>query len=80
MYSLEVIGESVAQEECLDGVTTKENEATEVNEETENVELCHAVFDPGIHGPYIPLNALSGVNSFQTMRVKEWMGNICYTF
>ena len=74
MYSLEVIGESVVQEECLEDVTTEEDVVNGGDEETENVELCHAVFDPGIHGPYISLNALSGVNSFQTMRVKGMVG------
>nr|GEU75717.1 hypothetical protein [Tanacetum cinerariifolium] len=41
----------------------------ESNEEDENIEMCNSVFDnTGQETPRISLNALSGVNSYQTMR------------
>ncbi|GJX58361.1 retrotransposon-related protein [Tanacetum coccineum] len=69
VYSLEVIGESEEYEEEVI------EQLVEANEEEENVEMCNAVFDnSGQDTPRISLNALSGVNSFQTMRVRGMVG------
>nr|GEY09650.1 reverse transcriptase [Tanacetum cinerariifolium] len=65
VYSLEVIRESEEQEEDII------EQVIDVNEEDDNVEMCHAVFDnSGQETPKISLNALYGVNSYQTMRVR----------
>ncbi|GKA56752.1 reverse transcriptase [Tanacetum coccineum] len=69
VHSLEVIGESEEYEE--EGI----EQLVESNEEDENVEMCNAVFDnSGQETPRISLNVLSGVNSFQTMRVRGMVG------
>ncbi|GKA83144.1 reverse transcriptase [Tanacetum coccineum] len=69
VYSLEVIGEN---EEYEEGVI---EQLVESIEEEENVEICNVVFDNSSQDtPRISLNALSGVNSFQTMRVRGMVG------
>ncbi|GJT17849.1 reverse transcriptase [Tanacetum coccineum] len=69
VYSLEVIGESEEQEE------DDSEHLVESNEEDDNVEMCNVVFDNGsLETLKISLNALSGVNSFQTIRVRGMMG------
>ncbi|PWA79571.1 histone deacetylase HDT1 [Artemisia annua] len=50
----------MVQEECLEGVIAEENEANEMNEETENVELCHAIFDPGKDGDSVKVESIVG--------------------
>ncbi|GJW67106.1 reverse transcriptase [Tanacetum coccineum] len=69
VYSLEVIGESKEQEEDII------KQVIDVNEEDDNVEMCHAAFYNSVQEtPKISLNALSGVNSYQTMRVRGMVG------
>ncbi|GKE54771.1 hypothetical protein Tco_1489927, partial [Tanacetum coccineum] len=69
VYSLEVIGESEEQEE------DDSEHLVESNEEDDNVEMCNAAFDnSSLETPKISLNALSGVNSIQTMRVRGMVG------
>ncbi|GJZ77596.1 hypothetical protein Tco_0642268, partial [Tanacetum coccineum] len=47
----------------------------DVNEEDDNLEMCHSAFDnSGQETPKISLNALSGFNSYQTIRVRGMVG------
>nr|GEY85866.1 hypothetical protein [Tanacetum cinerariifolium] len=63
-----IIGESKADEEVVI------DQLVESNKE-ENVEMCNDVFDNSCQDtPRISLNALFGVNSFQTMRVRGMVG------
>ncbi|GKB18974.1 gypsy/ty3 retroelement polyprotein [Tanacetum coccineum] len=69
VYSLKVIGEREKQEEDESG------QLVESNEKDNNVEMCNDVFDNSDQETLkISLNALSGVNSFQTIRVRGMVG------